>query len=73
MTRLRGLVNRLVGREDAQATTEYILLVAIAVFLVLLVLKKVVLPVITAIKTNLGKKIDQSIFGADMHKLKIHR
>lgn len=58
-------------QEEAQATTEYILMLSISVALVVAVIKRLIKPYYQKLAENLTKRIDQQLFGGDMHSFRV--
>ena len=60
-------VNDLWCDDRAQATTEYILMLAIAVMLFMLVWKQLLKPMYDKLQDTLSKRF-QNLFGTDFHR-----
>lgn len=58
--------------EQGQATTEYILMLAMAVSLCLFVIKKFIRPAFEKLSSTLDKIIQRKLFGANLHQFRIH-
>jgi hypothetical protein len=61
----------LIRDQKAQASAEYILMLALAVSFVLILVKKLLEPAFAKFSAALQKKFDDFLGGADLHHLKI--
>ncbi len=66
-------LQRLWREDQAQATTEYILLLAVIVGLVVTLVKKLVQPVFKRLLQVLTSNIESKFFGGDLHTFRVHR
>lgn len=60
-------MNRLWREEEGQATTEYILLLAIIVGMLVTLLKKLIAPAYSKLLLAMSNQIEKKIFGVDLH------
>jgi len=65
------LVMRLLRDERAQATTEYILMLMVAVSFFMLLYTKLLSPVVFALKDKISQQIKTAIFNGNFHQLNI--
>ena len=67
-------MRRLLRDESGQATTEYILMIVMALVLVLSVIKKFIQPTLDRLKTQITTQLENTLFGGgDFHRLRIGR
>lgn len=65
-------MRRLVLDDKGQATTEYILMLAIIVGLTIIAIKTLIRPVYEALRENLTKRIDETLFKeGNLHHIRI--
>lgn len=57
--------------QAGQATTEYILMLSIVVGFVLLLITQFIRPVMTRVTSNLNQYLNQTLFGANLHQIRI--
>lgn len=57
--------------DRAQASTEYILMLAIVVSLFLLAMKNLIQPAFQALKQGVGNQINRVLFNGDMHSIRL--
>jgi hypothetical protein len=70
--RLRvGLPMKLLRDERAQATTEYILMLMVAVSFFMLLYTKLISPVLSTLGTTISQQIKANIFNGNFHQLNI--
>lgn len=60
-------------RESGQATSEYILLLAMILVMVLLLANKFIKPMAEKLTNSVSQQIEKTLFGTDLHRLKIRR
>ena len=68
-----GIRSRLLKSEDAQATTEYILLLSIVVALATLVIKKLLHPLAAKAGVLFEKKFEKALGGPNFHNFPVNR
>ena len=66
-------VARLIHSEEAQATTEYILLLSTVVVLATLVIQKLLRPLAARAGVVLGKKVEKALGGPNFHNFPVNR
>ena len=61
--------------EEGQATTEYILILALVVAMLMMVVSKLLRPVFAKMREMLGRQIDQVLFpsGEGLHRFRRRR
>lgn len=63
--------SNLLHNENGQATTEYILMVAIVVGFVLFFVRTFIRPAYAKLRKALSANINNALFGADFHRFNI--
>jgi hypothetical protein len=63
---------RLFKDENAQATTEYILMLSVAISIFLMVYAKLIKPFSKKFQASLAQQFNSLLFGADLHQFPIH-
>ncbi len=66
-----GMLRRLFQDESAQATTEYMLMLAVAITIAVAMIKKVLQPAYDRLKVALADQLEKNLFGGNMHSLKV--
>lgn len=70
---VRSQARRFFREESAQASVEYTLVLAIVVGLVLILIKKLLQPAFATLRVSLSNRIEKTLFGGDLHRLKTGR
>jgi flagellar biogenesis protein FliO len=60
-------------RDVGQATSEYILLLAFVLILALLLANKFIKPMAEKLTNSVSQQIEKTLFGTDLHRLRIRR
>jgi Flp pilus assembly pilin Flp len=67
-------MNSLLRDEGGQATTEYLLMVVIALAMVVTLIKKLIQPTLEKLSARLSSQLQNTLFGgANFHQLRIGR
>ncbi len=59
--------------EDGQATVEYTLVLSIMISLAVIVVRTFIAPLYTRMLSMISKKIENEVFGADLHTFRVRR
>jgi len=72
MLRIWQQITRLLFSEEGQASTEYILILALITSFLLLLVKKLIGPAFQQVTQNVSNMIQNQMFTMDMHHFTVH-
>jgi Flp pilus assembly pilin Flp len=67
------ILKRWVADEDAQATTEYLLMLTMVLVMVVAVVKNLIGPVLSRMGDVVSRSIQNQLFGANLHTFRVGR
>jgi Flp pilus assembly pilin Flp len=59
--------------EQGQATTEYILILAVVITFLISMIKKFIRPAFARLAQGMSQRIEKQFFGANLHQFRIRR
>jgi len=71
--RWRNFWRNFLRNEKAQATVEYTLLLAIAIGVLLIVVRKLIKPGLERLSLTISKRLDDMLTKGDLHRIRLSR
>jgi Flp pilus assembly pilin Flp len=68
---MRSVCRRFIQDESAQATTEYMLMMAVALAITVALIKNFLKPTFERLRVALANQVEKTLFSGDMHRLNI--
>lgn len=66
-------LSRFLKSEEAQATTEYMLILSVVATLLIALVNKLIKPAFAKLSDSISNSIQKQLFGMDMHTFRIGR
>lgn len=70
---MKWVLRNLIRETSGQATTEYILLLAVVMTMLLFLIKKLIQPYLIKLRDALAERFNSTLFGADLHRIRLKR
>ena len=70
---MREILVKLWKHEEGQATTEYTLMLAIILGMLVIMINKLIKPVFSKLLANVTNQIERQAFGANLHSFRVPR